>query len=183
MDFEEFVAKHIRPIYNAIIEFGTDVHQHLSLDDDEEEQLRKTAYAARDSLLIAGKVAQFSRELNKYMNDPNQGVREAVDEQRISLVMFLQKLPAIELKEDRKATEQQLKELSRWVKKRERRITNNLAPLIKHGGVAAETPASLYASSRYFRSICKDIIRVYRYLNAATGTYKEGELELEEMAA
>jgi phosphate:Na+ symporter len=181
MNFDDFVEKHIRPIYNAIINYGSEVHQRLSLGEQEEEQFRLISYAARDSLLIAGKVAQYNHELNRYMDSPNKVVRDSFDQQRKSIVQFLQKLHDIDLDNTQEDIDQQLEDLGDWTKKREHKLTRLIGELINARTIDTTAVAALYASSRIFRSICQDLIWVFKNLNTSR-SHAEGKSELEDLA-
>lgn len=183
LDFERFVEKHIRPIYEGMIRYSSKVHQRFTLEAEEEEQLRRIGYAARDSLLIAGKMAQYNQELNRYMDDPNPVVRDTFDEQRKYFVEFLERLRFLDLDEPTEDVERQLKDLRHWTRECERRLDAELQSITVAGTIGTTAAAGLYAGSRLLRSLYKDIIRSVRHLNAASDIYTDDETEHEEIAA
>ncbi len=183
LNFERFVEHHIRPIYEGMISYTSKVHQRLPLEDKEEEQLRRIGYAARDSLLIAGKMAQYNQELNRYMDHPNKVVRDSFDEQRKCFVEFLERLRFLDLDEPTEEVERQLRDLRRWTKESEQRLDAELQEVTVAGTIDTTSAAAIYAGSRLLRSLYKDIIRSFRHLNAASDIYAESEPELEEIAA
>ena len=183
LDFDRFVEQHIRPIYEGMLEYSSQIRQRFTLEEEEEKQMGRIGYAARDSLLIAGKMAQYNQELNKYMDNPNPVIRDTFDDQRKCFVRFLIKLRALDLNESTEDIDKQLKALRSWTKSCENRLDAELRKVTLAGTVSSTAAASIYAGSRHLRSLYKDIIRSFRHLNAASDIYSEDEPELEEIAA
>ena len=183
MDFGRFAEEHVRPIFNALFDYGTKIHQRFKLDDEDEEKLRRIGNTARDALLIAGTIAQFNAELNKQMQHPSPAVQAACDEQRLGIVEFIDKLEALDLTEGKEALAPKLDALKVWAKKCERRWQLDVRRQSAAGEIPPDMAASLYASARSWRSICRDVLKVARNLSAVAEDHHVGDLDVEEIAA
>ncbi|MFG0317066.1 MAG: Na/Pi cotransporter family protein [Planctomycetota bacterium JB042] len=107
-DYEEVVRTRLDPIYRALVTFSTEVHRRFTLERQEDVRLRSIGFAARDSLLILGDVSQLKRELDRFLNDENAEVRDAVDRLRVALLEFLPRARAIDLTQGRDALERDI---------------------------------------------------------------------------
>ena len=179
-DYENVAVNQLQPIYRDILEFGSKTHQAFTLEDEESRRLINISYAARDSLLIMGNVAQLNREMNKHMNDTNGHVRKAFDKQRSALLEFLGQMYDFDFKASREGLESYFDEIENELETDETDAINEIEDKLERDTIPAEMGASLFSTVVLVRSICRQIIRAMRHISDAAATYDEVEIELED---
>jgi len=175
LDLDDLYQRRIKGLHGAIVNFSSQAEADMT--PDQVEVLNATKTVARDLVRAVKDVKHLHKNLQKYVNSPNEDISAQYGAARLLIATILRDTRSI--RRDRAAAIQTFEQLEASIDQHDIVATGELDHLIRDGCITPEMATSLINDTGYTMNISHRLIdaaltvlgeRTQMYLQAVEGS-------------
>jgi len=174
-DIDEYYESHIKPLYNAIVDFISKIR----IDDNSDQYTR--LYDLREACAYIVEAVKDVKHLQKnlvgFSTSDNVTIKREYSSIRLQLASLLRRIEKIRSEEDEELTALSLDELKVDAERTGFLASGSIDRLIRDNLITADMATSLIKDSSYLRDVRDDLIEMTRILFTP---YEAGFKEIED---
>ncbi len=182
LDLDDLYQRRIKGLHGAIVNFSSQAEADMT--PDQVEVLNATKSVARDLVRAVKDVKHLHKNLQKYVNSPNEDISAQYGAARLLIATILRDTRSI--RRDRAAARQTFEQLEASIDQHDIVATGELDHLIRDGCITPEMATSLINDTGYTMNISHRLIdaaltvlgeRTQMYLQAVEGGADSAEAD------